>query len=115
MLSPADLYFQNKEEPVKSCLLFMRSYILKYDSHLTEAWKYGMPFFCYNSKMCCYLWTHKKLGKPYLGIVEGKRMNHPLLHQEQRSRMKIFLLDPEEDMPLDTINEILDTMLTFYR
>lgn len=115
MLSPADLYFQNKEEPVKSCLLFMRGHILKYDSHLTEAWKYGMPFFCYNGKMCCYLWTHKKLGQPYLGIVEGKRIDHPLLLQEQRNRMKILLLDPEADLPLDTINELLGTMLTFYR
>lgn len=115
MLSPADLYFQNKEEPVKSCLLFMRGHILKYDSHLTEAWKYGMPFFCYNGKMCCYLWTRKKLGQPYLGIVEGKRMDHPLLQQEQRSRMKILLLDPEADLPLDIINGILDTMLDFYR
>lgn len=115
MLSPIDLYFQNKEEPVKSCLLFMRGYILQYDSHLTEAWKYGMPFFCYNGKMCCYLWTHKKLGQPYLGIVEGKYMDHPLLQQEQRNRMKILLLDPEADLPLDTIKEILDKMLRFYR
>lgn len=115
MLSPFDLYFQNKEEPVKSCLLFMRSHIIKYDSHLTEAWKYSMPFFCYNGKMCCYLWVHKKLGQPYLGIVEGKRMQHPLLLQEARSRMKILLLDPATDLPLNTINEVLDTMLSFYR
>ncbi|PSK87982.1 DUF1801 domain-containing protein [Taibaiella chishuiensis] len=115
MLSPADRYFQNKEEPIKSCLLFMRQYILKYDGHLTEAWKYGMPFFCYGKKMCCYLWVHKKLGQPYLGIVEGGRIDHPLLLQEARSRMKILLLDPDADLPLDTIHEVLDAMLGFYR
>lgn len=115
MLSPADLYFQNKEEPIKSCLLFLRNYILKYDDHLTETWKYGMPVFCYGKKMFCYLWVHKKLGKPYLGIVDGKRVEHPLLLREARSRMKILVLDPGADLPLETINEILDTARSFYR
>jgi hypothetical protein len=72
MLRAIDNYFLQKEEPIKSYLLALREIILKHDKNITEAWKYGMPFYCYLGKMFCYLWTHKKYKQPYLGIVEGK-------------------------------------------
>jgi hypothetical protein len=72
-----DNFFLNQKEPVKGCLLALREIILKHDPHISAAWKYGMPFFCYKGKMFCYLWLHKKFEQPYLGIVEGKRLNHP--------------------------------------
>lgn len=61
MLRPVDDYFLKKEEPVKSCLQFLRQHILQLDPQVTEAWKYGMPFYCYNEKMFCYLWVHKNI------------------------------------------------------
>jgi hypothetical protein len=106
-MRPIDNYFLQKEEPVKSCLLFLRAHILKQNEEITEAWKYGMPFFCYNGKMLCYLWVHKTLGKPYLGLVDGKRINHPDLVQEKRARMKIFLVDPTKDIPVGKLNALL--------
>lgn len=115
MLRPIDNYFLQKEEPVKSCLQFMRDHILMQNPQITEAWKYGMPFYCYKRKMFCYLWVHKKYGQPYLGIVEGKRIHHPDLIQEKRARMKIFLLDPHKDIPLRKINSILKEVLALYR
>jgi hypothetical protein len=115
MLRPIDLYFQQQEEPGRTCLLFLRDYLQQYDSNITETWKYRMPFYCYKNKMFAYLWTRKKTGQPYLGIVEGIKIDHPLLLQEDRSRMKILLLDPATDIPLDTINTILDTALQLYR
>jgi hypothetical protein len=110
-----DNYFLQKEEPVKSYLLFLRDHILSFDKDITEAWKYGMPFFCYNGKMFCYLWVHKKHHHPYLGIVEGKRIDHPQLIQEKRARMKILLFDPLKDVPVKTINSILKEALTLYK
>jgi hypothetical protein len=115
MLRPIDNYFLEKDEPVKGCLLFLRDHILKQDVHLTEAWKYGMPFYCYKGKMCCYLWVHKKFKQPYLGIVEGKRIHHPDLLSEKRAKMKILLLDPSKDLPITTINKILTEVLASYR
>lgn len=109
-----DNYFLQKEEPVKSCLLFLREYILNYDPNITEAWKYGMPFYCYRGKMFCYLWVHKKNGLPYIGIVEGKKIDHPSLIIEGRARMKIMLLDPSNDLPMETIKSILDIAISFY-
>lgn len=93
----------------------MREHILSRDSNITEAWKYGMPMYCYNGKMFCYLWVHKKLLLPYLGIVEGKKIDHPDLIQEKRARMKILLLDPLKDIPVRKINAILKQVLALYK
>ncbi len=115
MLRPIDQYFGQKEEPVRSCLQFLREHILKQDPDITEAWKYGMPFYCYKGKMFAYLWVHKKYHQPYLGIVEGQKINHPDLLQEQRARMKILLLDADKDLPLRKINSILKEVLALYK
>jgi len=106
-MRPIDNYFLQKEEPIKSCLQFLRAHILKQNEEVTEAWKYGMPFYCYRGKMLCYLWVHKTLGKPYLGLVDGNRINHPDLLQEKRARMKIFLIDPTKDIPVKKLNILL--------
>jgi hypothetical protein len=95
--------------------LFLRSHILKQDSNLTESWKYGMPFYCFNKKMICYLWVHKKFRQPYIGIVEGKKINHPELLTEKRARMKILLINPELDIPVKKINGILKEVIALYK
>jgi len=114
MLRDIDNYYLQKDEPVKSCLLFLRRHILDFDPNITESWKYKMPFFCYKGKMFCYLWVHKKNGLPYIGIVEGRKIDHPALIIEDRARMKIMLLNPNADLPLDEINTILNTIVSFY-
>jgi hypothetical protein len=115
MLRPIDNYFLQKEEPVKSCLQFLREYILNLDNNIIETWKYGMPFYCYKGKRFCYLWVHKKFNQPYIGIVEGKQINHTDLIIENRARMKIFLLDPNKNIPVKKINTILKTVLALYK
>ncbi|MEP7377146.1 MAG: DUF1801 domain-containing protein [Chitinophagaceae bacterium] len=114
MLRPIDNWFLQKEEPVKSCLQFLREYILKQDSGISEAWKYGMPFYCYKGKMLCYLWVHKKYGQPYIGIVEGKQIEHPDLIIEKRARMKILLVDANKNIPVKKISMILKEVLKLY-
>ncbi|MEO6305382.1 MAG: DUF1801 domain-containing protein [Bacteroidia bacterium] len=113
MLSDLDNFYLRKEEPAKSCLLALREIILSQDADITAAWKYGMPFFCYKGKMFCYLWVNKQ-GCPYIGIVEGKNIEHPKLIAEKRSRMKIFLVDPDKDLPMKSIQLILKQALDLY-
>jgi len=108
-------YYLNKEEPNKSCLLALRSIILDQDTNVTETQKWGMPCFCYKKKMFCYLWTDKKTDEPYLLMVEGKYLNHPELKEGDRSRMKIFRVNPNKDLPIKTIKNILKTALELYR
>ena len=112
MLKPADDYFLRQVEPGRSCLLALRAIILDPDNNLVETWKYGMPVYCYAGKMVCYLWLHKKYKQPYLGIVEGKQLQHPLLIQEKRARMKILLIDPEKNIPVKTVRSILKEALS---
>ena len=114
-MTPLENFYFQKEEPVKGCLLALRDIILSQDKNITSAWKYGMPFFCYKNKMFCYLWVHKTIDKPYIGIVEGKRIEHPGLIQEKRARMKIMLFDADADLPVETIKEILTEALDLYR
>jgi hypothetical protein len=115
MLRPIDNYFLEKEEPVKSYLLALRNIVLSYDTNITEAWKYGMPFYCFKGRMFCYLWVHKKLKQPYVGFVEGNNIDHPELVAEKRARMKILLLDRDKDIPVKTILSILQQAMLLYQ
>ena len=108
-------YYLNKEEPNKSCLLALRSIILHQDTNVTETQKWGMPCFCFKKKMFCYLWTDKKTDEPYILMVEGKYLDHPKLEEGDRSRMKIFRVNPNKDLPIKTINSILQKALDLYR
>jgi hypothetical protein len=108
-------YYLNKEEPNQSCLLALRSIILKQDKDITETQKWGMPCFCYKNKMFCYLWTDKKTDEPYILMVEGKYLDNPQLEEGDRSRMKIFRVDPNKDLPIKTIESILQKALDLYR
>lgn len=114
MSDALDNFFLAKNEPVKSCLLFLRSFILQQDKNITEHWKYGMPFYYYKGKMFCYLWIHKKFKQPYIGIAEGGKIEHPDLLQEKRARMKILLVDAGKDIPVKKIAAILKTARSFY-
>ncbi len=107
-------FYLQKEEPVKSCLLALRDIILKYHNNISETWKYGMPCFCYLEKAFCYLWTDKKTKEPYILIVEGNKIEHPKLIKGDRARMKILPIDPNEDIPLQLIDEIFAEALTYY-
>lgn len=111
MLTPLDNFYFNKEEPIRGCLLTLRDLILKQDSRLTTEWKYGMPFFYFKGKMYCYLWIHKKYGQPYIGMANGNQLDHPELLTEKRARMKILLIDPNEDLDVAMIESILQQAL----
>lgn len=115
MLQELQTYYLNKKEPNKSCLLALRSIILGQDKDITETQKYGMPCFCYQKKMFCYLWTDKKTEEPYILMVEGKYLDHPKLEKGTRSRMKIFRVNPIKDLPMKTIEIILQNALDLYR
>ncbi|RZF62653.1 DUF1801 domain-containing protein [Sphingobacterium corticibacterium] len=108
-------YYLSKEEPNKSCLLALRDIILNHDTDITETQKWGMPCFCYKKKMFCYLWTDKKTDEPYILMVEGKLLDHYALEEGNRSRMKIFRVNPNKDLPIEIIEEILQKAINLYK
>lgn len=115
MLRDIDNYYNNKEEPNKSCLLVLRSTILSQDENITETLKWGMPCFLYKKKMFCFLSTDKQTLEPYILMVEGKHLHHPVLEQGKRTRMKVFKVNPTEDIPIKTITLIINQALALYK
>lgn len=115
MSTNLDSFYLKQPEPNQSCLLALRDMILTMDDQVTATTKYGMPCFCYRDKMFCYLWTDKKTHEPYILLVEGNKLNHPLLETGSRARMKILRINPNDDLPVNTIQTILNEALDLYR
>lgn len=113
MLSELDQFYLKQAEPYKSCLLGLRDIILSVDRNITPEWKYKLPFFYYKGKMLCYLWIHKKYKQPYIGFVDGNLLDDESLLKEERAKMKILLVNPDEDLPIEKINTLLMKVLYF--
>lgn len=107
-------FYLKREEPVRSCMLALREIVLGFDERITEGWKYKLPFFLFKGKMFVYLWKDKKSGWPYLGVMEGRQIEHPLLVQGDRARVKVMAFDPEADLPIEGIEEVLRLAVACY-
>jgi hypothetical protein len=115
MIREIDRYYYGKEEPVQSCLLALRDIILEHDPDVSETRKWNMPCFTYRKKMFCFLWTEKRSNEPYILMVEGNYLKHPLLERGTRLRMKILRISPTADIPIKTVKSILDDALDLYK
>ena len=113
-MSKLDLFYLSKAEPNKSCLLALRSMILAQDERISETQKWGMPCFCVSNKPFCYLWTNKASAEPYILFVEGNQLDHHALEQGSRKRMKIFRVNPNQDIPVELVHELLQLALVLY-
>lgn len=114
MLSEIDHFYLRQQEPTKSCLLALKKIILSSDSNISHVWKYKLPFFCYKGKMLCYTHFHKEFKKPYLGFYNGSLLHSEDLLAENRTRVKIFLIDADQDLPIEKINDILKQATRLY-
>lgn len=109
-----DLFYLQLNDPHKTCLLSLRQHILNFDKQITEAWKFNMPFFLYKGNRFCYFRLDQKTGQYYMGFNDGKWVDHPALTFEKRSRIKIFMIDPTKDLPLDTIDSVIKAAIALY-
>ena len=114
MINEIEAYYVSKEEPVRSILLALRSFILNYNDDMTETWTHRMPMFRYKGKLFCYLWIDKKTYQPYMGIYKGIEIDHPQLDLGNRNKMKVIYFDATTDIPVVTINEIFTMALKLY-
>lgn len=114
-MKETDKFYLGIQEPHSSCLLALRNIILQQDQNISETIKWNLPCFSYKKKMFCFLSINRKTDEPYLLIVEGRLTDHPLLEAADRKRMKSISFNPEEDLPLDAITEILNSALDLYR
>lgn len=113
-MNAIDKFYDKQEEPNKSCFIALRKIVLDHDKNIAETVKYGMPCFTIKGKPLCYLWQDKKTLHPYILMAEGKLLKHPQLVQGDRKRMKTFTVDPNKDLPVETIHEILQEGISLY-
>lgn len=114
MISELNQFYDKQEEPNKSCFLALRSIFTNLDKEITEDWKYKLPFFMYKKKMFCYLWKDKVTNHPYIGVVKGNEIEHPMLDQGTRKKMKVFSINPTEDIPINDLLEVLKKAMSLY-
>ncbi len=107
MLNQIDSFYLEHEEPTKGCLLALRAIILSHNEYITQEWKYHMPFFYFKGRMLIYLRIHKKYKMPYLGVVDGFLIDNDDLLAENRSRMRILLVNDKTDINMQQIKKLL--------
>ncbi len=114
MISELEAFYITQEEPTRSCLLALRRYIMDFNPLITETWTHRMPMFRYRGKLFCYLWIEKMSYVPYIGIYRGLEVKHPKLELGKRKKMKIMLVDPEMDLPIQDLQQIFSLAIKLY-
>lgn len=105
MLNPLENYFLQYNEPLQSSMLYLRSWLKK--QGLEEVYKFSTAFYQYKNKMFCYMSVRAKDRQLYLGFVKGYKMKHPSLIKEGRKQIKVIYINPEEDLPMKELNDIV--------
>lgn len=113
MLNPLENYFLKQPEPQQSCMLFLRKWLL--EQGLEEKYKFGIAMYFYKNKTFCYMSVSAKEKKLYLGFIKGYLMKHPKLEQEGRKQVKVLYLNPEKDLPIKTLIEIVNMAKKLYK
>lgn len=109
-----DLFYHDQEEPLKSCLQALHDIIISYHPGLEHVWKYKLPCFLLGKKIFCYIWVDRKTQHPYIAVGQGIDIDHPALIQGKRTWSKLLMIDPSEDIPVDTIHEVFDMAMELY-
>jgi hypothetical protein len=110
-----DHYFNSQDDPSRSCLLFLRRFILDFSEKIEEQRKNNTPFYYYQKKWFCFLSYHSITKEIYISFVNGNKIDHPLLVSEGRKKMKIFRVDPSKDIDVVTLTEILEAAISIYK
>jgi hypothetical protein len=117
MLQQPENYFHSLPEPERGCLLFLRDFLLAYPVKLEESWKNHTPFYYCNKKWIGWINYDPKTRGIYISFANGNKMDHPKLVSEGRKKMKILHVDPNRDVDINSLGEILKqvTVLTMPR
>lgn len=62
--------------------------------------------------MLCYFWIDKKKSQAYISFADGKQINHPLLEEKDLKRFKVLYLQPDQDLPIEAISQILSESIS---
>lgn len=113
MQSLTDNYFLTVPEPSQSALLYLRQFFIN-EMGLTETWKFNTPFYYYKNKWFCYLSYNKKKDDTYIGFVWGIKIDYPNLVSEGRKQIKIYKINPTENIKEKDLRKIVQLLKEFY-
>ena len=109
-----DSFFLKIPEPQQSTLLFLRHFFIE-EMSLQESWKFNTPFYYYKSKWFCYLsYSAKRKHEIYIGFVKGYLIEYPNLVSEGRKQIKVYRINPEEDIDVKTLKKITTLLKKCY-
>lgn len=114
MQEQIDNYFYSLNEPHKSCLLFLRKFILDHSDKITESRKFNTPFYYFNKKWLAFISYHPKTKVIYIAFVNGYLIDHPKLVSEGRKKQKVIYIDPEKDVDVKSLKTILKEVCKLY-
>jgi hypothetical protein len=111
MPEKANNFFATLHEPVGSCLLFLRHFLLEHRPGISEAWKFNTPFYYYKKRWLAFISYNLKNDEIYISFVNGYKLAHKDLVSEGRKKMKIFYINANKDIDVNALGNILDQAL----
>lgn len=109
-----DNFFIKIPEPQQSALLFLRRFFIE-EMALQEHWKFNTPFYYYKGKWFCYLsYSAKRKHELYIGFVRGNQVDYPDLVSEGRKQIKVYRINPEQDIDVTSLRKISSLLKKCY-
>jgi hypothetical protein len=109
-----DAFFLKIPEPQQSTLLFLRQFFMT-EMELQENWKFNTPFYYYKGKWFCYLsYSAKRKHEIYIGFVRGYQIEYPNLSSEGRKQIKVYRINPEQDIDIKALKKICNLLKKQY-
>lgn len=108
-MNPAEEYILNYKGPQQELMAFLHQHFL--NRGLQARLSYGLPFY-YGQKWLCYLKPNKD-GSLDLSFTRANQFEDPsgLLESRGRRQISSLCLWPEQDLPLEAIDSIIDAAL----
>lgn len=104
-MNPAEEYILNFKGAQKELLAFLHHYFVA--EGLRAQLSYGLPFY-YGKRWICYLKSNKN-GSLDLSFTRANQFEDPtgLLEDRDRRQIKSLVLWPNQDLPMEAIEQIL--------
>ena len=106
-MNPLDAWFEALPSGHRETLLFLRKLLTAPPHCLEERYAWRIPVYYRNDRYLCYLYHEAKRGRSYLAFVRATHFVHPLLRAEGRKQIRILQLDPDSDVPVEAIEQVL--------
>ena len=115
MQESVDHYFNSLQEPQRSCLLYLRTFLLEFSEKMSEKRSNNTPFYYYNKKSIGFISYDPKTKEIYFSFTNGHKLKHPKLVSEGRKKMKIFRIDPTKDIDVKNLKQVLEAAISIYK